>query len=147
MTFVQEIAGDLWTFHAQGEWIAIPTNGIVNRYGNAVMGAGLAKDAATRYPDLPRLLGQELRRSGNRPYAFLNPRVLTVPTKHSWQQPSDLQLIIDSMKAVVQMIEQHDMNRVYLPRLGCGLGQLSWLDVRPAIAPYVTPRCLFVTSR
>ncbi len=147
MTLVQEISGDLWTFHAQGEWVAIPTNGIVNPSGDAVMGAGLAKDAATRHPDLPRLLGQELRRSGNRPYAFPYARIITVPTKHHWQQPSDLQLIVDSIQAVVRMIEQRNMTRVYFPRLGCGLGQLSWPDVRSAIAPYVTPRCYFVTSR
>ena len=147
MTLVQEISGDLWTFHAQGEWVAIPTNGIVNPSGDAVMGAGLAKDAATRHPDLPRLLGQELRRSGNRPYAFIHPRLITIPTKNHFRNPADPDLIVASIKEVVQLIEKRNIPRLYLPRIGCGLGQLSWPDVRTAIAPYVTPRCYFVTSR
>lgn len=146
MTLVHEITGDLWTFHTQGEWIAITTNGVIKDNGEAVMGAGLAKAAAQRYPDLPRVLGQALRHSGNHPYAFLSTRIITFPTKRHWQHPADLELIIASMKSVAHLIEQHNMSRVYLPRVGCGLGQLSWRDVRTAIAPYVTSRCVFVTS-
>lgn len=64
---IQEQAGDLWDYSARGEWIAITTNGITKANGQAVMGAGLAKQAATRYPDLPSWLGQRLMRFGNRP--------------------------------------------------------------------------------
>ena len=64
-TTVRGCPGDLWQFYAVGEVIAIPTNGIVKSNGDAVMGAGLAKDAASRFPDLPKWLGDRLKQFGN----------------------------------------------------------------------------------
>mgnify|MGYP006048552271 CR=1 FL=1 len=61
---VLEAHGDLWDVHAQGSWIAITTNGVIRTNGHGVMGAGLAKQAADRFPRLPLLLGIHLRRFG-----------------------------------------------------------------------------------
>ncbi len=65
---------------SRGEWIVVTTNGVVNPHGEAVMGAGLARQAAQRFPELPRLLGQALRETGNLPYTRYSQHIITLPT-------------------------------------------------------------------
>lgn len=142
---IQEQAGDLWDCSARGEWIAITTNGITKTNGQAVMGAGLAKQAATRYPDLPSWLGQRLMRFGNRPHCFRSIRLITFPTKGNWQQPSSLQLITDSLHAIRTILDHEHIARLYCPRPGCGRGQLEWPLVKETIAPLIDDRFIFLT--
>lgn len=63
-----ELIGNLWDFYRTESdcFIVIPTNGVLKSNGEAVMGAGLAKQAAQRFPTLPQLLGQAIRHTGNR---------------------------------------------------------------------------------
>lgn len=46
--------------------ICITTNGFVKNNGEAVMGMGIAKQMAERYPELPAILGTAIRMHGNR---------------------------------------------------------------------------------
>lgn len=144
---MQIIKGNLWDFEGKG-WLVIPTNGIRKENGEAVMGAGLAKEAAERYPDLPRLLGERLK-IGNYIYFFHTYKVVTFPTKNHWKDPSDLELII---KSAVQLLKDMQAFRrqgrdvkFYLPKIGCGLGGLEWHNVWGAVRPYLDePEFVFV---
>lgn len=51
---MKEVYGDIWEYHKQGYWIVITTNGFVKKNGCAVMGRGVAKQAVTKYPSLPK---------------------------------------------------------------------------------------------
>jgi len=141
---VTEEMGNLWDLHHQGHWIAITTNGILKSDGRAVMGAGLAKQAAGRFPDLPRVLGTHIRTCGNTPMAFPGMRIITLPTKHHFRDASDIGLIQESLRQVQGLLTQNQIDRLYCPRPGCGLGQLTWQQVRAAIAPVVDYRCIFL---
>jgi hypothetical protein len=57
---MQELVGNIWDHHQDG-WIVVTTNGIIKSNGDAVMGAGIALEAARKFPDLPRQLGDRLR--------------------------------------------------------------------------------------
>ena len=142
---MREQTGNLWTHHAAGDWIAITTNGIVRRDGTAVMGAGLAKQAALRFPTLPGLLGEALRTQGNQLMAWPAFRLFTFPTKYDWKQPSELALIDASARALLAYIQSHQIQTVYLPRPGCGLGQLEWSAVRSILAPLWDDRFVILT--
>lgn len=48
--------------------ICITTNGFVKKNGESVMGRGCAKEAAYRYPILPKLVGNHIKTIGNTPY-------------------------------------------------------------------------------
>jgi len=50
---MQEITGDIWEQHKLGRWIVITTNGAIKNDGSCVMGRGVAKQAADKYPELP----------------------------------------------------------------------------------------------
>lgn len=130
-----EIVGDLWAYHAQGEWIAITTNGSVRRDGCAVMGRGCAREAAQRYPLLPRFLGSRLATGRNQLYAWDEYRMLTFPVKHWWYERADTSLIARSACELRAWLETHlEIPRVIVPRPGCRNGMRRWKDVAVLVA-------------
>ena len=143
------VKGDIWDFEGKG-YLIIPTNGIVKQNGEAVMGAGLAKQAAKRYPNLPRQLGTHLK-IGNGIYFFPEYQVVTFPTKNHWKDKSDINLIMRSAtelaKAITTFRYQQREFQFYVPQVGCGLGGLNWADVYRAIGPILTdPMIIFVVK-
>ena len=145
--------------------ICITTHGDLRTNGDGMMGAGLAKAAAIRFPSIERCLGHHLRMRGNVPGLLgstdekgllpLNGSgrtlVLSFPTKNSWRQPSSLELIENSAKLLVQLVDAIQLPmegplRVYLPRPGCGLGGLIWADVRAKISPILDDRFIVVNQ-
>jgi len=58
-----EIDGDL--FAQKCDAICIPTNGALDTGGRSVMGAGVAKAAKDRFPNLPREIGKRIRMFGH----------------------------------------------------------------------------------
>lgn len=131
---MREQTGDLWEFWSTGAYIGITTNGRVSRSGEAVMGAGLAKVAALRFPNLPHQLGEFLTCSGNHVYAFPDYRVFSIPTKDDPFEPSLLPLITQSADELLRYVNSMGLQDVYTVRLGCGLGQLHWDAVRPILS-------------
>lgn len=117
----------------------IPTNGIVKADGDAVMGAGLAKTVATAHPWIPAKLGALIEQHGNRPFN-LGRGWVSVPTKDHWKDPSDLELIESSCHHLVTMADKFEWRRVYLPKLGCGLGGLEWPQVAKVMSPILDTR-------
>src|SRR4051812_23611618 len=127
---MKEINGNLWT--APVNVRIIPTNGVVDRAGNAVMGAGVAAQAGSRYPMLPRELGKELQRRGNHVFFFPAYGLLTFPTKHHWRRDADLELIENSTLELKSFINPE--LKYAMPRVGTGEGNLDWLtEVRPIL--------------
>ena len=55
---MKEITGNLWR-QPQADLICITTNGYATRAGKAVMGRGCAKQAANKYPEIPKFLGSK----------------------------------------------------------------------------------------
>ena len=145
MSLVRELTGDLWRYHETGAWIAIATNGIVKANGLAVMGAGQAKDAATRFPTLPKRLGTRLRVFGNVPHDFSDARLITWPTKAHFATEAHLSLILNGVAHIRRLLDLHQISQLYCPRPGCGLGKLRWEDVRTALSDVVDDRFIFMS--
>lgn len=114
----------------------------VNTVG--VMGAGLAKMAAQAFPDLERAYRAALK-SGLLEIGSVfvvrdkyDHRWALFPTKTDWRKPSKLEYIQAGLPALVQAIsdmreEGYPTPSVAIPKLGCGLGDLDWADVKPLI--------------
>lgn len=152
-----EITGNL--FNQQCDAICITTNGVVKKNGDAVMGAGVAKAAAKRWPWLPGHLGHLLR-YGNITRCLYNPKfpaeenfnivlshaIVSLPTKNNWRDDSDINLIEDSLQRLVQICNNEGWKTVCLTRPGCGNGHLNWeKDVRPLCLKYLDDRFKVVT--
>lgn len=143
---MRECFGDIWQNHKAGAWICVTTNGIVKADGKAVMGAGIAKDAARRFPDLPAQLAAYLQKFGNRVFMFPKLRIITFPTKHHFHDRSDINLIIKSCRELVEILDKYPdlVSNVWLPRPGCKNGRLRWDDVREAIEPLLDDRVIVI---
>lgn len=150
-----ERKGDIWTYddveRKDGQswpWIVIPTNGETKVNGEAVMGAGVAKDAAVRFPLLARKLGAKLREGGNHVFFLEQTAVkgetrlfrglVAFPTKHKWRDMSSLELIEQSAKELRDLVLHCKPAAVILPRVGTGLGGLGWKVVKPVLERHLT---------
>jgi len=149
---MHEITGDLFSHNESGpDAICLTTNGFVNVQGALTMGKGCAGEAKARWPGIQMTAGALVRSQGNNVFLLTDveegeiflpaqkgwPKlqvpyhILTFPTKHHWKDPSDPALINKSCQQLVRFVEEMKLNSVVLPRPGCGLGKLSWGDIRP----------------
>jgi hypothetical protein len=150
---MQQVTGNIWDYHKYTTitgWpeaaIVIPTNIGWKANGHNVMGAGLAKDAAKRFPDLTQRYGALCKLHGlNTPVLFMEDLALVLfPTKPlnldapnmSWQGSSDIHRVEQSLRELVDL--QPSMNRpVYIPLVGCGNGRLRESAVLPLMEKYL----------
>lgn len=127
---MQTVVGDIWEEQKKrpGSWIAITTNGSINRNGECVMGRGVALQARQRFSTLPLLLGQTIEEKGNRVHQFVQFRVLTFPVKVRWFEPAKQWLIQRSCQDLMNWLNQRTENNlsVLIPHAGCKNGQLDW---------------------
>lgn len=121
----------------------IPTNTTVVN-GKAVMGAGVARLFAERYPFAKYLYGVHLTANHyDSPVVLgLYDNVVWVmfPTKHS---PSDDKADLGLIKAMLfeldLMLQRQAVKpEVVMPMIGCGCGKLRWAKVEQLIKPLGT---------
>ena len=142
---MQEAIGDVFTYgydrsegHSHKIARAIPTNGQVTSGGRAVMGRGVALQAASRWRSVPNDLGALILSHGNHVHALPvenGPMFVSFPTKDDWRKPADLTLIERSARELLDLLDQWDdvIETVVMPRPGVGNGQLGWEQVRPVL--------------
>jgi O-acetyl-ADP-ribose deacetylase (regulator of RNase III) len=139
---IEYTKGDL--FESRCEALVCPVN------LRGVMGAGLAKLFAQRWPSLQRAYkaacdDRELRIGRVWSYALATEEptharyVICFPTKDDWKQDSKLEYIAQGLPALVDECQYLEISSVAVPALGCGLGQLPWSRVRD-----LYQRCLVV---
>lgn len=58
---------------------------------------------------------------------------MNFPTKRHWRDSSRIEDVESGLVALVETIAEHGMRSIAVPALGCGLGGLAWMDVRPRI--------------
>jgi len=129
--------GDIWELAEQDEgWVVVPTNTTIKSNGRAVLGAGMAKQAAELYPNLPDELANHIRVFKDA--LFVHMPIICLATKHDWRMRSKLDLIekgcieLARFGKTLQDVGHH--NPIFLPKLGCGLGGLNWERVvRPVV--------------
>lgn len=138
---MKEIQGNLWTWaqDAPNTYIVITTNGTVKRDGCCVMGRGVAKQAAVRFPGLPAFLGEKISTHGNHVHV-LPGNLISFPVKFHWAEEANILLI---NRSVVELVDTADLihaTHIYMPRPGCGNGGLTWDVVRPLLVDKLDDR-------
>ncbi|MCK9429374.1 MAG: macro domain-containing protein [Candidatus Omnitrophica bacterium] len=128
----------------------ITTNGVVKINGELVMGAGIALEAKKRYPQLPILYGNHVKEYGNTPVIVTINKIVSIisfPTKNNWKDKSNINLIINSCKELVKLVDKYNLTEIYLTRPGCGLGGLDWNYVKPIISKLLDDRFIILTPK
>lgn len=146
--------GDIWQYHKRKHWVVVTTNIGWKASGHNVMGAGVAKQAAERYPDLPQWYGWLCRKyKENIGICLYNPGgLIMLPTKPlnrknphlSWQSDSDLELIKIGLKQLVQCVNDEHIKAVAMSYPGCGNGGLRRSQVKPLLKQYLDTRFVVV---
>jgi hypothetical protein len=168
---MKEQTGNIWQLRGQGAVVVITTNGFVKSNGACVMGRGIAAQALQRYPSIDFKLGRYIREFGNRPFNLgnrlasfpvkpcaincRNPLTEVVPHMRSkfrpddlipgWACIADINIIVKSAQILIEMADKFSWENVFMPRPGCGAGNLSWQTVRPAIKPLLDDRFIVCT--
>lgn len=165
---MKEIIGNVFDLCIDGETdsICITTNGIVGATGLATMGAGVAGEAARRWPSVRKNLGKALKAFGNKPFVigiinnnnqFIDPisklitnkefkcLVWSFPTKDDFKFNSKVELIKESCQLMVKAADKLELKRIMLPRPGCSNGRLSWDSVKKEISPILDDR-FYITA-
>lgn len=157
MLTVKQTTANIWRLHDAGYYVVIPTNLYVTKDGKAVMGRGLALQAAQKWPKAPFWYGfhlvEHIRSTpyGQNPHMEdINPfdllavspewRAVFLPVKTTWQQQARKGLIEASLTNLAYMLDKNVLKGVQLaiPRLGCGNGGLDWEnDVKPIMRTFL----------
>lgn len=153
---MREQYGNIWTFHQEGRWIVITTNIGFKKDGTNPMGAGVAKQAAERFEDLPAWYGDKCRRFGaNTAVTIYKPgKLILFPTKPlgknmpwmSWKQDSSLDLIRRSTKQLAYIIENKKeiFGDIGIPLVGCQNGNLRRKMVMPILRRFLNDRFVLI---
>lgn len=132
-----EIKGNLWNVASHYDAIVVTTNGAVKKNGALVMGRGLAKQFAERYPQLPKEFGQLVSKHGNRPHwAYSHagqPKLLSLPTQPHWKIKSTYDFVLQQCTLLQELVTKLNLERVLTVRPGCGLGGLDWTQLKPQL--------------
>lgn len=168
-----EVTGDLFTQECDA--ICITTNGFIKSNGEAVMGRGVAKQAAEKWPVLPRLLAENICNAGNVPHVLCTVSgrtIVSFPVKSRdelcaadkgnvvthWRNKvsvgdevpgfacvARLDLIEMSAKRLRQIADRFSLEKIALPRPGCGAGELKWEQVKPILESILDDRFVVVS--
>ncbi len=154
-----ERVGDLWVWHSEKRWTVVTTNIGWKKNGSNPMGAGTARTAADKYPDLPGWYGARCKKYGTEtavcPYE--SGQLILFPTKPlnekqpwlSWQSDSDIDLIRRSsiqLAALVSLLEKQKklFGQVGLPLVGCMNGNLTRSSVVPILKHFLDDRFILL---
>jgi O-acetyl-ADP-ribose deacetylase (regulator of RNase III) len=143
------ITGDLWECHSKGAYVVIPTNTEfyeTSKGPRAIMGGGLALAAAQRFPEIVYRYGEHLK-SGKSRLISSDHRLILLPTKEYWRNPSIPSLIDSGCRALAKWAETHPGFEIALPALGTGLGALDWNYIRPIMEAHLSDERFVVVLR
>lgn len=141
---MNQIVGDLFELFDTGDYdaIVIPVNATLDRNQELVMGAGVALAAKERWPWLPTA---SATRTDWPVYTFRIPKtekfIVHFRTKKHWRTPSTEDMVRKSAAALRRWVDYKGVvSQVVMPRVGCGLGGLAWIDVERILKNYLDER-------
>jgi O-acetyl-ADP-ribose deacetylase (regulator of RNase III) len=70
-------------------------------------------------------------------YRTDNKWVLNFPTKSDWRKPSKLEYIDAGLQKFAATYSEQNITSIAFPELGCGNGELDWVDVQPLMSHYL----------
>ena len=100
---------------------------------------GCARQAADRYPELPKILGALVIHHGNHVFD-LGRRIVSFPVEKDPYSNPDIRLIEQSCREIVELADYKSWSEVLVPRPGCGGGGLVWSEVKPVVEKYFDDR-------
>ncbi len=125
----------------RGNLLAADADALVNTVNaEGVMGKGLALQFKKAFPEAFASYEKACKEGEVAPgrmhvvKRLASPRfIINFPTKNRWRQPSKIEFIRDGLVDLVKQVRALGIESIAIPPLGCGMGGLSWSDVKPLI--------------
>ena len=139
----KEINGNVWDILDENSTLYILTNDTITVIYNSEtleekvfkpMSGGIALEAGILNRNLPIIMAECIR---NNSYylgkdLFSGAELMRFPTMHNIGEYADLLLVKSNLYRVKEYCLSNPERKVYLPRPGCGIGDLDWEDeVKP----------------
>ena len=122
-------------FNSKADYIVIPVNMV------KVMGAGLAKQFKEKYPQSFENYKSMNFTKENSVFPYFG--FIFFATKYHWKDNSDIKLIESGLQQLKKYKEDNFLScfnnktSIAFPKIGCGLGNLDWNEVKPLIIKYL----------
>jgi O-acetyl-ADP-ribose deacetylase (regulator of RNase III) len=135
---IQYVKGNI--FNTDCEAIVNPVNCV------GVMGAGLAKQFKINYPNNYAAYREKCFNHSVFPgrVFFFQPRrskfryIINFPTKMHWKDKSEIRYINKGLEDLADSCIFYKVKSIAIPKLGCGLGGLDWVDVKELIETHLS---------
>ncbi len=130
--------------YQRGDIFEAKTQVIVNTVNcQGIMGKGLALAFKQRYPEMFPVYQQECKTGKlriGRPtlYKASHPWILNFPTKDTWRANSKLEYLEKGLQYFIENYKKVGITSISFPKLGAQNGKLSWDDVGPLMAKYLS---------
>ncbi len=130
--------------YQKGDIFDSNTQVIVNTVNcKGVMGKGLALAFKQKYPEMFPVYQQECKTGRlriGRPslYKVSTPWILNFPTKDHWRPPSKLEYLEKGLEYFIKNYKKAGIHSIAFPKLGAQNGKLSWNEVGPLMAKYLS---------
>ena len=138
---------NIWDIDRSQDWIAIMTNYGWRGNGTAVFGRGTAAQAKQKFNGLEEWYGKCCKEYYEESKDIFMPiqtheqqHLVMFPTKKlnarnpelSWQEKGSIAQIAKSARSLMLWIHVNGVESdIYIPRPGCGNGELKWDEVKP----------------
>jgi O-acetyl-ADP-ribose deacetylase (regulator of RNase III) len=107
------------------------------------MGKGLALEFKNRFPqnyEAYKLYCNEGLLKPGRSFVWRtndDKYIFNMATKDDWRNPSKIEYIENGLIELSDYIVSHNIYSIAIPKIGCGLGGLSWRAVKSLIVKYI----------
>lgn len=136
--------GNMWDVFGKTGMFMITTNPIARKDGGIVMGRGIAKEMATKYPKAPYDFAEALAHcdymdANTGEFAVYDGQIVGwFMVKSHWRLPAELTIIEDSLVHLILAHEAHKLyRRIDLNFPGIGNGKLGRDKVLPLLEKYL----------
>jgi len=115
------------------------------------LGTGLALEISRKYPDVQTEFKRFVRSNNYKggdiwvcPHTSARPGFLYLATQPDMYQ-AKLSYLRKALRKLSAVVSKHSINNVYMPKIGAGLGKLSWeKEVKPLYEHYLSEcKCQF----
>lgn len=139
------------------EVLVCTTNNVIKYDGSLVMGAGIALAFNKEFPMLAQRWGrvvEGMAEGGHTDYGVIldGPRnyngniiyIAGVQTKRHWNEPSPIELVVESVKKLRDLADLLCWTRVICPAFATANGGLKWSEIEKKIGKILDDRFIII---
>jgi len=129
--------GSMWDSYEESDFFCITTNSYIRKDGELVMGRGIALEAKTRFPELPKIFGDKIAHMAEYSVisagSFAGTEILAFQVKTHYMDNAEHKLIERSALELCKLANTMNNKRFNLNFPGIGFGKLTEGEVLPII--------------